>query len=430
MGAMITWMYHYEKTWLKSWGCRTDVFLINIFKAMRLSVQILLLMFPICLAAQSKDDFRDVLPALSPDTAKPYALRSSGQIDRVDASKRFLARLTNLPQAVMKHHPEILAVYDFDNDGRLEVFIAWYLRDTYQTHMQVYKIDSNQTARLAFDSELNHSSIMIDFPNRSTNVITNAAIVLGQQGAYWCTFYVLFPDCKRLVKLGDASNLKLADLDGDGAYEWILWQWRGFDRRCEIYFIGGQSTDVFRLVSEKFIKIWPPKGWATQSGESGDIGQVMNRFYDMDDDGCPEIITATDVRGKTQSRLSIYKLREEGFRCIAYADFPSKYALTEIMGVRHLKDRKQIVLRLTDAAKCKDEKDVLGAVDFKGRELQPPWINQTIYIDRDVQAKVRDVDGDGEEEAIFAEDRYDAKKVHQPLILRGFNRLLPYSPSK
>jgi hypothetical protein len=100
------------------------------------------------------------------------------------------------------------------------------------------------------------------------------------------------------------------------------------------------------------------------------------------------------------------------------------------MGVRRLKDRKQIVLRMTDSAKCKDEKDVLGAVDFKGGEMQPPWINEKIYIDRYVQAKVRDVDGDGEEEAIFAEDRYDAKKVHQPLILRGSNRLLAYSPSK
>jgi serine/threonine protein kinase len=34
-----------------------------------------------------------------------------------DASKRSSARLTNLPQAAMTHHPRILAVYDFDNDG-------------------------------------------------------------------------------------------------------------------------------------------------------------------------------------------------------------------------------------------------------------------------------------------------------------------------
>lgn len=402
---------------------------MNTFRVIRFSLQISLILFPICLAGQNKDDPIRVLSG--GETVKQYALRSSGQIDRVDASKRFVARLTNLPQAVMKHHPEISAVFDFDNDGRLEVFIHWHLAETDQTHMQVYKIDSDQITRLAFDSELDHPYVVIDFPPRSERLTTNAAIVFCQQGVYWGTFYVLFPDCRRLVKLGDASDIKFADLNGDGAYEWILWQWRGFDRRCGFTFPGGQSAEVFRWISDKFIKIWPPKGWAAQIDESGDIGQVMNRFYDVDDDGIPELITATDIREKTQSRFSIYKPAKESFRRIAYADFPKKYAITEIMGVRRMKDRKQIVLRLTNAANCKDEKDVLSAVDFKGGDLQLSWINEQVHIDRDVMASIRDVDGDGEEEMIFSEDRWlDAKKVHQPLILRGLKNLQAYSSSK
>jgi hypothetical protein len=94
---------------------------------LRHGIQILILLLPIYLAAQSREDLRSVSPAIGPDTAKNYRLRSSGQIDRLDASKRFLARLTNLPPAAMIHNPKILAVYDFDNDGCLEVFIAWFL---------------------------------------------------------------------------------------------------------------------------------------------------------------------------------------------------------------------------------------------------------------------------------------------------------------
>jgi hypothetical protein len=146
---------------------------------------------------------------------------------------------------------------------------------------------------------------MINFPARSANMASNTAIVIGQQGVYWSTYYVLFTDCKRLVKLGDGSNLRFADLDGDRVYEWILWQWRGFDRRCEFNFPGGQSAEVFRPVAQKFIKIWPPRNWAAQIDEPGDIGQVMNRFYDLNDDGKQDLITAADIREKTQSRLSI-----------------------------------------------------------------------------------------------------------------------------
>jgi hypothetical protein len=81
----------------------------------------------------------------------------------------------------MTHHPEILGIYDFDNDGSLEIFIRWYVSETHRTHMQVYKTDSNQTARLAFDSKLDHQLILLDFPARSKGVTTNAAIVSGQQ---------------------------------------------------------------------------------------------------------------------------------------------------------------------------------------------------------------------------------------------------------
>jgi hypothetical protein len=75
------------------------------------------------------------------------------------------------------------------------------------------------------------------------------------------------------------------------------------------------------------------------------------------------------------------------------------------MGIRRLKNRKQIVLRFTDAAKCHDEKDVVGAGDFKSGNLRLSWINEKVLIDRDVQANVKDVDRDEEEEMIFAEDK-------------------------
>jgi hypothetical protein len=124
-------------------------------------------------------------------------------------------------------------------------------------------------------------------------------------------------------------------------------------------------------------------------------------------------------------------LDKKDFKRIVNVDFPPKYALTEIMGVRRLRDRKQIVFRLTNASKCHEEKDVLGAVDFRKGDLLLSWINEKIQIDRSVQAKVTDVDGDGEQEMIFAEDRWlDPKKAHSPLILRGLDHLMAYVPAK
>jgi hypothetical protein len=368
----------------------------------------------------------------------------------------------------MKKEPKLLAIADFDGDSRTEVFTSW---GTYLHHFQVFRLASDKDSTLLCEFQIESGPISsVDFPLASKKGKVNAAIVTVMGGAKWSEYHVLLPGKKRPVKLGDASHLKLRDLDGDGAYEWVLFQWRGSDTKCSYGFFGlGDSVDIFQLSGNRFVSVWPPSDWAALDADvlseirfgrpqpqwKSDGTQVsapwkpipwertylvMNRFYDLDDDGRMEIITITDVLSKEDSRrqLSVYKLRNR-FTRLAYVDLSPDYPAIAIMGIRRLKDRKQIVVRQADVNRCGDDvaklqEGVMTAAgyDFRNGELKQSWVNDTIDIT--LEGTVKDLDEDGNEEMIFTpgEHNYFPQGPVQkmPVILKGIRDFLPYTSSK
>jgi hypothetical protein len=441
-------------------------------KSTRLLLQLLILMFPACVSAQSVNGLTDLQPGS--ETIKQYKLDDSGQIRQIASAKQASALLTKLLPEVMQHHPQLLGISDFDGDGRTEVFIVWYVEPSSAkpvSHLQVYRIISRQAAVLVREFQIESvTPVWIDFPVMPEGRKINAAIARVLGGAKWCTYYLISPGNKSLVELGEASHLKLGDLDGDGTYEWILLQWRGSDLRCSYGFFGiGYSAKIFRLSDGKFKKVWPPSDWAVVDGDidseisyghpvprPGAGGQlvfpewkpipwaktylVQSQFYDVDDDGRNEIATITDVvtQDNLQRRLSIYKSAGDHFDCVAYVDLPSAYPAVQILGMRHLKDRKQFVLRLADAKRCNidahkfDEGVVIaGGFDLKDGSLKWAWVNDKIDIT--LWAAVKDLDDDGEEEMIFSTGENASVSApkgtaqKRPVLLRGVKDFLPYA---
>lgn len=430
---------------------------------LRLLLRVLILLVPVCVSAQTVNGLVDLQRGA--ETVKPYNLSDSGQILRTASAERAASLLTKLPPAVMEHHPQLLGIHDFDGDGREELFIGWAppTREG-STHIQIYRINSAKDATFLNELQLEGAPAWIMFPRVPNGKKINAAIAVVLGGAKWGIYYLIFPGAKSPVKLGDAADVKLSDLDGDGSYEWILLQWRGFDLRCYYGFFGlGASMDIYRLSGRKFVQIWPPAEWAILDADIdsairfghaqppsnpndtavsplskpipwGKTYLVMNEFYDVDDDGRMEIITITDAVSLKNPgrRLSIYKLGKDHFDRLADLNIPSDYPAVEIMGIRRLKDRKQIVLLLGDVKRCGDdahkyEKGVTIAAgfDLKDGMLRQSWVNDKIGIG--MGATVKDIDNDGEEEMIFTKNVSPLKEPpkERPVLLKGIKDFLP-----
>ncbi len=158
-------------------------------------LQLLIIMLPAGESAQNQDGLIDPRPGY--ETTKPYKLDDSGQIRQVAAGGKAAGLLTTLPPEVMKHHPELLAISDFDSDGRKEVFIAWPVTDHRPTEqlrpLQVYRAGSGQTATLVHKFQIEAMPVWIDFPAVPGGKKINAAIVRVLGGAKWCTCYLIFP---------------------------------------------------------------------------------------------------------------------------------------------------------------------------------------------------------------------------------------------
>jgi len=261
----------------------------------------------------------------------------------------------------------------------------------------------------------------------------------------------VFPLAERtgdFTKEPEGQDCRLDDLDGDGILEWILVGWGGDYDRCD-YQSPGSSLEIFRPASTSVRKIWPPKSrarsvlgaeapkaqpaGASRKGRPAENLIVMNYLCDIDDDGRDEILVLSDdpaAQGPVRA-LSIYRLlaASDSFTATASIQFPAGAIPVEIDGVRGLGDRKQVRCG-NDALRYSPGAMTGGGVDYKDGKLSVSWMNDK--LDVWVGFSIEDVDGDGEDEAIFTPQRQNGFQgppaLTGPVLLKGVRTFTPYAP--
>lgn len=149
--------------------------------------------------------------------------------------------------------------------------------------------------------------------------------------------------------------------------------------------------------------MWPPADRA--------FAALDERLYDLEDDDNREIVGVIHPReGDAKSRkLSIYKLSHGVVTLISQIDVTHPYPAYQILGIRRLRDRKQIVLGLAKGQK-------FGGEVFLPRGYRVP-------VGEDQTIDIADVDGD-EQEAM----RFVDKETGQSIILKGEKEFSPTEP--
>jgi hypothetical protein len=232
-----------------------------------------------------------------------------------------------------------------------------------------------------------------------------------------------------------ASHEEFLDLDNDGIYELIFGQYHNFDERFGCNFLNIRYFEIFQWNNNfSYQRIWPPEGWRDYGASSGGNGyQVGGMRYDMDDDGKEEIVALTDTgeKGDKGRELSIYKLSDRNYTLLSKVDLTYPYTAIDILGIRRLRDRKQIVLQLEEFRSSEElEKSIHGKLvlegyDFKDKHLEFVWLNEQIKVAvgrmemDNSSVSIADTDGDGEEEMVFKTGEAD-----KPIVLKGEKEFL------
>jgi hypothetical protein len=343
------------------------------------------------------------------DTAAAYRLANNGEVTlKKKASPT--PPIARLSSKIMEHKPRLIGVFDFNGDRRKEIFITWQSRPhdgfnaVYQ--VQVYRIVYNLHCELFGEFQVNTPSepaLYCWLPRTPQD--RPAAYLVAPGGATWSTYYFIHPNGKWMTKIGEGPQFELIDLDGDGIPEWNVLIMRGEDLRCTYGFFGpGITMEIFRQSGDPLKQLWPPADWAELNGVKceclSDVPipavssccrryQVNAQLYDIDDDGMMEIIAISDLN-TTDSKhrlLEVYNLKGDSFKCIDSISFSTPTIPVVIMGFRRLKDRRQVVLRFADFARCYDDSTKLlpnvlsvQGIDFQKGRLSHSWTNATLNL--------------------------------------------------
>jgi hypothetical protein len=226
-----------------------------------------------------------------------------------------------LPKSGLLKGAEVLGEFDWDRDGRPEVFavksnpISEY---GFDNHLMVFR--KQPDGAISLDREYiirDDNRISIHFYKPPDARDRNKVIVWAMESAWTGTTYLVQSDIASPVKLGSATDLEVLDLNGDGVYEAVAWSRRPDDRRCHFGFFGVRVMPrIYARVGKVYQCIWPmqPAPWH----------EVMSQFADVDDDGRPEIVCLED-NGRNETgaqRLSVYKMDNNSFRMLARLDTP------------------------------------------------------------------------------------------------------------
>jgi hypothetical protein len=255
-----------------------------------------------CMLAQTPPLRVEVQPVRGPDTITPEAKKL-----RLDGAP---------PEA------KLLGVFDWDGDGRDEVFAGWTVpgpsADEKENHVVVLRAAAQGSIKLVQHVIIPGTELFeLWFYRPRDRRDTPKVVALLQGGATWSTVCLLRPGVDRAEELFGPNDHEFADLNGDGISEAIAWNRRPEDDRCSFGFFAVRVyPQVYVETGKQFHKVWPR--------EDATWAQVMAQFVELDEKGTVAMIALEDnarMEAGAQ-RLALYRMEGDGFRLLSSVDCP------------------------------------------------------------------------------------------------------------
>jgi hypothetical protein len=264
----------------------------------------------------------------------------------------------------LPHNAELLGAFDWDRDGRAEIFAGWTQQppgskpwEIFENHLLLLREEPGGRTRVEKEYVIRDTTLTyVKFfaPPDRRDAVKMAIHMLG--GAYWSKVWLLESGFDHPVSLKPragregAAELEFIDLNNDGVYEAVAWDNRPEDLRCHFGMFGGRLLpEILVRDHVKYRPVWSMKktGW----------NEVMSLFTDLDRDGTAEIVSLED--NKTNSAgaqmLAVYKMEGNTFRRIAKASvlWPQIAYIFDIT-------KGRIALKTASQEKCREGGNPVG----------------------------------------------------------------------
>jgi hypothetical protein len=355
-----------------------------------------------------------------------YELRTGGRLFRQTTVMRSALFVAQLPRKTVGERTRLAGVFDFDGDGRQEVFLTWMTSDhgAFVHHFQAYRIQGQSAVLLGQFEFKGGPSARIAFyqPQGASDTPKTIFEVMG--GAMWGTWYLLGPDGKSTQELGSGTDYHFIDMEKTGTYNLVTNKERPFEPVCNIfgYMSGnpGLYPEVFRKEGTGYARIWPPADWLPYDFQLLDqlrrdptplLGKryvVMAALYDIDRDAAAEIVALTDtvLRGDTKRTLEVYKVSRGSLILQSHVAVSHPDMAVVIYGIRSLRETRQAVLLFADPKDCTGRAaypslSLAAGFDFRQGQFMPAWHRKFDQFFPYMPAALTDVDHIGEEEMTF-----------------------------
>jgi hypothetical protein len=246
---------------------------------------------------------------------------------------------------------KLLGVFDWDRDGRAEIFAGWTVPagsgGEYDNHVIVLRRAGEESLKVVQNVTIQGDKLLeLWFYRPRDRRDTPKVIALLLGGATWSTVCMLRPGVDRGEELFGLNDHEFADLNGDGVSEAIGWNRRPEDQRCHFGFFAVRvNPEVLVESGKQFHRVWPR--------EDASRSQVMAQFVELDQQGTVGMIVLEDD-GQMEpgaQRLALYRMEGEQFRLLSAIDcpWPSIAVLFEIR-----KGERRLDLWTTSPEHCKE----------------------------------------------------------------------------
>jgi hypothetical protein len=185
--------------------------------------------------------------------------------------------------------------------------LGWDVPDEESNHhFQVFYGHAGQTTKLLREFALPGAS-SVAVRSCRTEILIDI-----QGGAYWGTTYLLRPDGSP-QKLFQASSSEELDLNRDGVYELVVWDWHTIVLRCDMSMFGaGPKIYAPGPAGDAYRQIWPLEGGPFQ---------IKGVLASLEGERTTDLVTLTDQRsGDPPSYgpqyLALYRLQSNALHLV------------------------------------------------------------------------------------------------------------------